>query len=659
MTERICSLIEGGLSPEQHLVLTFTRKACDEVRKRVAARIGNHEVSRRIPAENFHTFGYRIIREFPTQCWRSPSPTLADDSDQRSLFRRCGIANGLDLGDERTKRQMKAALRLHSLCKNEGWTAVTDPARTESMLVNEMDTGNGALSKLLKALQMYERELVRLNNVDFDDLCLLPMVAMQESPALAATIAERFPMVTVDEYQDTNRVQYELLKGFAIRHRNVVVVGDDKQGIYGFRGARVENLWLFKSEFGARVAQLGDNFRSRPAIVRLGSNLISYNRNQMPMESRSTRADGAMPKLFRAKDASAGGDLVARWVLHHHAAGVPLSDLAILYRTNRLARMLEPALKAQGVPYDIAGGTSIYRSPELRAAIGAARLMANPADVAALGALSEFIPGLASGSIAKLAEAINSEGGEPSVFAAAACLGPKVGAILSDLEKSLLTLQQFGPAKLGEWVRHIDGLDLDGCFIRRIAKAKTPLDETRRFERCKQNLAAMDLGIQKSLSDAAAVLVPKGGGAAADWNRVLSPQKQWELVLEAAVSEPDPDFDRAGKVRLSTIHRAKGLEWQRVLIVGFSEGLMPMISPEAEVDPDDSEGHEDGGIDEERRLAFVALTRAKDAVDFLHVANLQPFGGRDLELSRFYGEMLKPSDLSNCPRSMATHQSLG
>lgn len=608
--------------------------------------------------DTFHAWGFRLIRSNPFLFDRKRGVTCLDESDREKVFKRLASTVDLNWADRVDRPQIKAFISFYSLLKNEGYYA--NPAddlmmiRIADLMERNAKWQANRSDALLKLAVAYERETADRNLVDFDDLCLMPSIALQKNPDLAERLARRFKYITVDESQDTNRVQYEIVKQIARRHPsggNLMMIGDDDQGLFSWRGARIQNLQQFVSDFRPIQFRLEQNYRSTPEIVGTAGRLIAHNEGRLPKTPFSSNDGGKKVALGTYATGTEQATEIAKAVVARLREGVPLTEIAVLYRTNRLSRMIEPALRARGVPTVVVGGASLYDSLEIKAALGGARLLANPRDLQALAAVSEYIKGLGAAGIEKIGSVIREMGPRATVWDAGRVLTPAVRGALFDLQRRLDSLAKMGPESVGAWVAAKDGLNLEAHYAELIQAKPEQVDELE-AERDRR------LGNLASLDDATAALggldLPAGAGFDQDdtgADQAPAAESVWEMLIEAHLTgaATEQTGGRQGQKReavtLSTIHRAKGLEWDVVYVAGFSEGIMPLVKEVADVDDEMSSG----GIEEERRLGYVALTRARKICALFHSSGYGHFGPQQTALSRFVKEMQTPLQSATSP----------
>lgn len=642
---RSAAMVIEGVRPESVLMMTFSRKATAEMRLRLRELLPDDPRVNLVNIDTYHAFGFRFCRKYFSDIGRSSGVATMDDKDQLNKWKRLAKDQGIDLRDEAWKSWLRRTRSCYSLLKNEGLTAA-DPHCHESIVDELSSLGfyGSELSTAVELIARYEQVNKAENLLDYDDLCLLPVLAMERKSQIANELGMRYRHLVVDESQDTNAVQYRLLRCLGKVHGNVVMVGDDDQSIYGWRGARVENLRAFIDDFSPRKAKLERNFRSTPAIVEAAANHIAHNEKRLQKRPFAEGERGSPPVFNQHYSAWEMADGIADQIGEAVRRGRNPSEFAVLYRTNRMARIVEQGLKSRDIPYRVVGGTSIYDAPEVKAAIAAARLIHNEHDISALESLMPYLRGFGDKLLSQIQFLYWSDQTpeQPNLFE----------VLMSDdrfdkftimLDDKLASLRALGAERAGEWVAGPEGLDWIGAKQRRLdsGQVKNPEKLRHEIEVRTANLQALDAGTRMTMRRLAAVR-SSAEDLSVDYAGILSVQDQWQVLCESCISDDAPvaskPSEHGGEVTLSTVHRAKGLEWPVVHIAGYSEGLMPLSSGSADSEDEDV----NADMTEERRLSYVAVTRAKTDVQLHHAALVQFPGDDDakrLRPSRFVEEL--------------------
>jgi DNA helicase-2/ATP-dependent DNA helicase PcrA len=618
LTARVIHKIFNGTQPARLLMLTFSRKACREMSDRINQSIdlGGGKPPLIL---TYHALGYRIVRERPDLCRRKSNPTLLDDSDIRRMMTDSMRLHGLDRDD------FKAAIHFYNLVRNEGLSFENPDDMSVIHSLAAKNTNEPRLPMAWRdAFSHYEACKRTVNVVDYNDLQVLPLLAFRADAAFLAAFSARFDEIFVDEVQDTNKVQYELLRliGEGVGG-HIVVVGDDDQTIYSWRGAESGNMARFIKDFDAKKIFLSLNYRSLPNIVEQAGKLIAHNKDRIDKTPVSARALGNDPltKLLVHEDGRDMARQIAGQISKAISAGDRPSDFAVLYRTNWMAHVLESEFMAHGIEYRIKKGMEINQRQENQMIFALIRLMMNPDDYPAFLRIAQMIPGLGD----KRAEQVFGYAQDLTrgdILAAARANFTKnadyqaaIQRVTDGMNKAraegitpIRTVQDWADLfpDYGVWLDALvaKAVDAESGAARRYS-AQSTIDAMRGML---ENLKVLD-------------------------SPIFTPIDHWALVMEMGLSSPEDEASHQNVVTLSTIHGAKGLEWKHVHLAGFSEGLMPINRG----DPDAPEA--ENGIDEERRTAYVGMTRAKNQL-VLHHANRIYIHGEDkrYSLSRFVRE---------------------
>ena len=610
LTARIARLIEHhGVVPSHILAVTFTNKAAGEMRSRVARLLGEEPEGMWIGT--FHSIGARMLRREAPLVGRTPAFTIYDEDDSLGVIRRIMDRQKIS-AKQFAPRALRAAI---SDAKN----ALVAPAEYERL----------AMDPLAKAAASVYHELegtLRSSNaVDFDDLLVLPVRVLRENPAKRAAYCERFQFVLVDEYQDTNRAQYEFITLLAKEHGNVCVVGDDDQSIYGWRGADIRNILDFEKDFpNAHVVRLEENYRSFPPILDVANVVISGNQARRGKTLRPTRSGGERVMAVGALDERDE----AEWIAEEIDARLSMErdlgrrDVAILYRTNAQSRALEEALRRRAVPYRIIGAVRFYDRREIRDLMAYLKVIANPSDDEAF----------------RRAVAVPRRGLGDTTLDALAVIARRAGVSQLEAARREELLGELRPAArqaLHDFATMIDRYRARAQDTTVDALLRELITEIRYADhlRAEGPEGAERVENVAELVDGAAELVADEGGELG-----LTPLDHF-LQRASLITDVDRDDPNADAVLMMTLHNAKGLEFPIVFISGLEEGLFPL-----------SRAHDEPEmLEEERRLFYVGITRAERKLYLVHARS-----------RRRNGEMLPslPSSfLTPIPREMLEERS--
>jgi len=657
ITRRVGHLLELGVPPWAILALTFTNKAAGEMRERVAALTGATAPPRGLTVATFHSLCARLLRRY------ADDPALADatggglsadftiyaTADQLALMKRAIADAGMDTSNWPPRSVLSAIGR----AKNE----LIGPERYQA------DATDFYARQVARLYAAYERAKRLAGAVDFDDLLLLTERLLRRSERARGELRARWRYIMIDEYQDTNRAQFEiaaLLAGEANADGrgpagpNFCVVGDPDQAIYGWRGADVGNILEFEKHYpGARVVPLGENFRSTAPILAAADSLIGHNRRRRAKALYTSRPGGEAVEVVLTADEAAEADLVADWLCARAEDGLDWRSMAVFYRTNSLSRVLEDALRARATPYRIARGTAFYEREEVRNALAYLRLAANPADDQALTRIINTpARGVGKTSFQRLAAGASARGvplwqalGDREVLDA---LGPRAAAACERFVRMVQSWTGHGsflgasvPASLADLVTRVIEESQLASMYRGRAQAPGAGDEEQ------DRLANLDQLIESAAQfereydpagDPLAFDPAAQGDDASDSPPAAPPPpllavlRAW-LEVVSLVSDQDAVDQAGGAVTLMTLHASKGLEFPAVAIVGLEEGLLPHARANESEDE----------LEEERRLAFVGITRARER---LLITTARVRGRRGVPErtipSRFLGELGEP-----------------
>jgi DNA helicase II / ATP-dependent DNA helicase PcrA len=628
LAHRVAYLIATSYKPWQILAVTFTNKAAGEMRERIAGLIGE-EAAREATIGTFHSICARILRRDGTSIGLSRSFTIYDRADQVALMR--SLLRRLDLDE---KRFSPAGLLAWIGQRKDEMADVATATRQASNYYDETAA---------RVYRAYQEQLVEDDAADFDDLLMHVVVLFEQHPDVLAKYQTRWQQILVDEYQDTNRAQYLICRHLAAKHKNLAVVGDDDQSIYSWRGADLRNILDFERDYpNAKVVKLEQNYRSTQTILDAAHAVVSRNAGRKEKRLWTDRGAGTAITLFDAYNEYEEAEFVARQVERLVGGGrgsmrslltrraedtdgaMRYGDIAVAYRINAQSRVLEESFMRFAIPYQLVGGTRFYERREVKDALAYVRLARNSADRVAL---ERIINVPARGIGAKTLEELRAwaEAREVSLWQAVADAGqnPNLAsrsraqlAVFADLMRGLMEMAQTEPPSA-----------LFDAALERSGLKGSILDGTEDGEERWANVVEL-----------------RNHGA--EYDEIAAPEGLARFLEEVAlVSDQDELQEAPDRVTLITLHAAKGLEFPVVFMVGLEEGLLPhrrALEDERE-------------LEEERRLAYVGMTRAKDRLFVTHALHRSTYGvGAQSEASRFLAEL--PEELLAAERDAAPYR---
>lgn len=597
LTYKVAYLLSQGMKPWNILALTFTNKAAEEMKERIVKQMGN-DAARGLWMGTFHSIFARILRAEHEAIGFSSNFTIYDAADSKSLIR--SIIREMGLDDKVYKPGTVAG---HISAAKNRLFMPSQYQRDPDLFKADQASGIPATGKI------YERYWARCRQadaMDFDDLLLYTYLLFAHKPEILARYEEKFEFVLVDEYQDTNYAQHAIVWQLTQHHRHVCVVGDDAQSIYSFRGANIDNILTFQRLYeGARLFKLEQNYRSTQTIVGAANSLIKHNRGQIPKEVFSEKSKGEPIHVYTyfsdIEEANGVGHKVQNINRYEH---IPWKDMAILYRTNAQSRTFEEAFRKMSIPYRIYGGLSFYQRKEIKDMIAYFRLAVNPNDEEALKRVINYpARGIGQTTLDKITGAAAENGislWQVLLNPAAAKLDVNRGT-LTKLESFTYLIQTFinaanseNAAQLGMRIARESGVQLD------IFRGREPEDISRQ-----ENLQELLDGMQQFVDDR----IEEG-----EAERTFMTHYLQEVSLLSDLDESSEDSD--DKLTLMTVHAAKGLEFRVVFVVGMEENLFP--NQMASTSPRE--------LEEERRLFYVAITRAKEQCFLTNAQNRYRYG---------------------------------
>lgn len=608
LTHRVAYLISQGIPPQNILAVTFTNKASDEMCSRVeklldspSASLGRFAASPQIGT--FHSIGLRILRNEIPQLGYRRNFTVFDEDDQLSLVKRV-------MGDlEIDTKSFNPKIILYKISE----------LKTQLIFPEDYEPKDFYPEIVAKVYKRYQQELKDHNAVDFDDLIVLPIKIFRQNPETLFGYQEWWKYILVDEYQDTSYDQYVFINLLAQKYRNLFAIGDDSQAIYQFRRADIRNILNFQKDYPeAKIILLEQNYRSTKNIVAAAQEIISKNKNQIQKALWTENVRGEkIPVIETMNERHEAGFVISK-IEDLMSKGFSAKDVAVLYRTHAQSRAIEEALIISGFPYQIIGGLKFYERKEIKDIVAYLKLIVNPADSIALERIYNVPPrGLGKAVMDKILKKENQNTSERNIIKylelvlKEKSLPPRQLSAITDFYKTLTDINEKAEKKnLGGTIKYIIKKINYEDYLKEFSLAKT--SDFENFEDRMENLKEL-LTVASKYEE-------------------LNGKEGIGKFLEemALLQHTDKLRDNPNRITLMTIHASKGLEFPAVFIVGMEEGLFPhsrtVINP-----------HE---LEEERRLCYVAITRAKEHLTLTYTKYRRIFGSLSAGLpSRFIGEI--------------------
>jgi DNA helicase-2/ATP-dependent DNA helicase PcrA len=610
LTYRVAYLLEQGIPAERILLLTFTNKAAGEMMRRIGDLLGQE--LRSLWGGTFHSIGARILRLHAEAVGYQKDFTILDRDDAQDLIKACVTDAGIET--KKTHFPKPAVL-------NEIFSLVANTHKTTEELVDGQFSYFAEFAEDIAALQKkYVARKRATNAMDFDDLLALWLQLLQDNAEVREQYQRRFQFILVDEYQDTNKLQSDLIDLLAAKHHNVTVVGDDAQSIYAWRGANFANILEFPKRYpGANVFKIETNYRSTPEILNVANAAIAANVNQFAKELAPARKSGVKPALIACQDAGQQSAFIAQRVLELREEGVNLNHVAVLYRSHFHALELQLELTRQQIPFSITSGIRFFEQAHIKDATAYLKFVANPRDEISFKRLVQLIPGIAAKGADKLWQSFQIEFQTPRT-------NTPVAVALQD------SIARVPKKAVLNWAQ----------FTATIAQLEDP---AVRKSAAKMLRLVMDAGYDDYLKETYPNYerrleeIQQLAEFAFQFGSVEEFLTQLALLTNVEAEDDNATKDNEEKLKLSTIHQAKGLEFDAVFVIMLCDGMFPSTRS-----MESNEGEE-----EERRLFYVAVTRAKNELYLTYPLIRAGYGSSGSDMfqspSRFLSEI--PKDLLN------------
>ncbi|MGA2090104.1 MAG: UvrD-helicase domain-containing protein [Endomicrobiales bacterium] len=590
ITCRIAHLLGSGVSPWQILAVTFTNKAAEEMRRRVDELAAGQ--GRGVWISTYHSFGAQFLRVEAKQIGLNPEFLIYDTNDQKHVIK--DVIELLNLSDKTYKPSR--IIELISRAKD-------DLLDADSYAIHALASGDNFRQTAAAIYEIYQKKLNQAGALDFGDLIMRTVMALRDNTALREKYQERFKYVLVDEYQDTNHGQYLLTKYLSAKHKNICVVGDDDQSVYSWRGADIRNILEFERDYpGCRMIKLEQNYRSTPNILNTAWQVVQRNQKRVEKKLWTNNSEGETVQLIEARnELDEAQDIVYKVQSLTRKYGYKRNDFAVFYRTNAQSRVLEDAFRREGIPYAVIGTMRFYERAEIKDVLAYLKLIHNPHDNVSFKRVVN-VPrrGIGKATIDTLDQLANEK--NCSIWQAMVMAGDKKGlTIFRNIIEELRALKD------AHTVKEITALVLEKTRFVEDLKSEDTIESRSRVENIYELMSAIDEF------------------------ETRSPDKTLAgyLTQVSLVNDIDEWSEETDRVTLMTLHLAKGLEFKSVFVTGLEEGLFPI--GDAAFDESD--------LEEERRLMYVGMTRAKEHLYLSWAAERRVYGKTRWNLpSRFIAE---------------------
>ncbi len=617
LCHRIAYMIAQGIDPFHILALTFTNKAAEEMRSRITQLLGDSN-GRNVWMGTFHSIFSKILHIESQYIGFSPRFTIYDTDDAKSLIK--SILKSMNLDDK--EYRPNTVLNVISNAKSN---LISSQEYAQNTMIQK-ENRDKKIPAMAEIYLQYDQRMHRADAMDFDDLLFYMYILLRDFPELLYKYQHKFQYILVDEYQDTNYVQYQIVRKLAALTENICVVGDDAQSIYAFRGANIQNILDFKEDYpDYKLFKLEQNYRSTKNILAAANNVIGHNSKQIPKTIWTSNVEGEKIRIFETDDDQAEAKAVTEEILRQkQEKGMQNSDFTILYRTNAQSRPYEEIFRRKGLPYRIYGGISFYKRKEIKDILAYYRLTVNPNDDEAFRRVINYPQrGIGATSVEKIIAAATT--GNVSLWECMTHpteyglnLGTAISKKLDEFEQKIRSYQGMLPNTdaftLGKFIADSSGVTAD---------LKSMEDEPERYENLDELFNAMKSFVEKEPENAIDMETGE------DLSEVFPSLDIFLNQVSLLTTGDEDEKDDGDRIKLMTIHAAKGLEFPQVFVIGMEETIFPsyMISSLTE-------------LEEERRLFYVAITRAKQYLSLSFCHSRFMFGNTNYnEPSRFLKEI--------------------
>jgi len=593
VTYRVAHLINSGVNPQNILLLTFTNKAAREMMRRVELLIGRN--IQELSGGTFHHIGNMVLRKHCQLLGYNQGFSILDREDSKELLEICISEIG-----KKNKLIPKGSVLadINSLVKNTEKTV-------EEVLLFRFPHFLNIAEEIINALLIYEAKKKKLNLMDFDDLLTNWKILLIENENIREFYSKKFKHILVDEYQDTNKLQAEIVDIISSINRNIMAVGDDAQSIYSFRGANFENILKFKERYpDAKIFNLTINYRSTPEILYLANNSISNNIRQFQKKLRSVKNTGSLPCLVPLKDAYEQADFVTQRILDFVSDGISLNDIAVLYRSHFQSMELQLELQRRNIPFEIRSGLKFFEQAHIKDILSFLRVLLNPYDELSWKRALKLIPGIGNITASKIWDNIRISGNPLEAIFESTEIVPKkatenIGHFLELMKILIRDYNTENMIKPSSAIENIMIYGYEEYLYRHYPNAEERIEDINQMARFSMRYKTLEAFTS-------------------------------DMSLQSASGADEQNADESREcVILSTVHQAKGLEWNTVFIIGLNDGRFPSVRA---LKTDDEE--------EERRLFYVAVTRAKEELYLCYPESSQEWQGIGfMRSSRFIREL--------------------